>query len=100
VLRVQAPRDAKRVTAMFPFGLTQDLGYDDMSESWMTRFLVPKDVSDGEYEVRVVIVLRGGEVKTATVRYTIDSRAPQVDVTAKPAGDGVDVRVLCDEPAL
>ena len=100
ILRVQAPRDAKSVTATFPFGLTQDLAYDDMSETWMTRFLVPKDVSDGAYEVRVVVVLRDGKVNVATVRYTIDSRAPQVAVDAKAAGDGVDVRVLCDEPAL
>jgi Ca-activated chloride channel family protein len=100
ILRVQAPRDAKRVAAIFPFGLTQDLAYDTMSESWMTRFLVPKDVADGTYEVRTVIELADGTVNVAVVRYTIDSRAPQVDVDTKASGDGVDVRVLCDEPAL
>jgi Ca-activated chloride channel homolog len=100
ILRVHAPRDAKRVTAVFPFGLTQDLAYDAMSESWMTRFLVPKDVADGTYEVRTVIELRDGTVNVAVVRYTIDSRAPQVDVDTRVSGDGVDVRVICDESAL
>jgi Ca-activated chloride channel family protein len=100
ILRVHAPRDAKRVTAMFPFGLTQDLAYDAMSESWMTRFLVPNDVADGTYEVRTVIELLDGTVNVAACSYTIDSRAPEVDVDAKPSVDGVDVRVLCDEPAL
>jgi Ca-activated chloride channel family protein len=100
ILRVHAPADSKRVTAVFPFGLTQDLAYDAMSESWMTRFLVPKDVADGTYEVRTVIELADGRVNVAMVRYTIDSRAPEVDVDTRVSGDGVDVRVLCDEPAL
>jgi Ca-activated chloride channel family protein len=100
ILRVQAPSDARRVTALFPFGTTQDLAYDSMSESWMTRFLVPKDVADGTYEVRVVIVLADGTVNVATAHYTIDSRSPEVDVDTVPAADGVDVRVLCDEAAL
>jgi hypothetical protein len=39
-------------------------------------------------------------VNVAVVRYTIDSRAPQVDIDTKASGDGVDVRVLCDEPAF
>jgi len=100
ILRVHAPRDARRVTATFPFGLTQDLAYDAMSESWMTRFLVPKDVTDGTYEVRAVIELADGRVNVAVVRYTIDSRSPEVDVDVTATGDGADVRVLCDEPAL
>jgi len=100
ILRVHAPRDARRVTAVFPFGLTQDLAYDAMSETWMTRFLVPNDVADGTYEVRTIIELANGTVNVATVRYTIDSRAPAVDVDTKASGDGVDVRVLCDEAAL
>jgi Ca-activated chloride channel family protein len=100
ILRVHAPRNAKRVTAIFPFGVTQDLAYDATSESWMTRFLVPKDVADGTYEVRTVIELLDGTVNVAACSYTIDSRAPQVDVDAKTAVDGVDIRVLSDEPAL
>jgi Ca-activated chloride channel family protein len=100
ILRVHAPRDATRVTAMFPFGLSQDLAYDEMSECWMTRFLVPADVPDGTYEVRVVIILADGSVKVALAHYTIDSHEPSLDVEAKAASDGVDIRVMADEPAL
>jgi Ca-activated chloride channel family protein len=100
VLRVNAPRDATRVTAMFPFGLSQDLSYDEMSECWMTRFLVPVDVPDGTYEVRVVIALADGSVKVALAHYTIDSHEPSLDVEAKAVNGGVVIRVMADEPAL
>jgi Ca-activated chloride channel family protein len=100
VLRVHAPRDAKRVTAMFPFGQAQDLAYDDESESWMTRFLVPNDVADGSYEVRVIIVLADGTVQATFVRYTIDSKEAQLEVDASPSGDGIDVRATADEALI
>ena len=100
VLKVTAPRDARRVTAMFPFGLTQDLEWDEFSEGWSTRFLVPKDVADGQYEVPVVIVLRDGTVTATSVHYTIDSKAPAIDVDVKPAQNGAEVRVTLDEAAL
>ncbi|HSQ64090.1 MAG TPA: VWA domain-containing protein [Polyangiaceae bacterium] len=101
VLKVSAPRDARRVTAMFPFGVSQDLAYDDFSESWMTRFLVPKDVPDGNYTVPVVIVQRDGTVTATSVQYTIDSKAPaiEVDVRAR-TGHQAELRVTLDEPAL
>jgi len=100
VLRVNAPRDARRVTAMFPFGLTQDLAWDDLGEGWSTRFLVPKDVADGEYDVPVVIVSRDGTVTATSVHYTIDSKAPSIDVVAKGTAGGADIRVTLDEAAL
>ena len=100
ILKVSAPRDAKRVTAMFPFGVSQDLAWDEFSESWMTRFLVPKDVADGAYEIPVVIVLADGKVTATTVSYTIDSSAPAVNVDARVVDGGVELRVTTDEPAL
>ena len=100
VLSVQAPRDARRVTAMFPFGLVQDLAYDDMTERWTTRFLVPKDVADGTYDVRVIVALRDGSVTATIVHYTIDSRDARIDVDAKGAVGGAEVRVQSDEPLL
>jgi Ca-activated chloride channel family protein len=100
VLRVHAPRDAARVTAMFPFGQAQDLAYDDESESWMTRFLVPNDVADGSYEVRVIIVLADGTVQATLAHYTIDSKEAQVEVDASPSEDGIDVRATADEALI
>ncbi len=100
VLRVAASRDARRVTAMFPFGLTQDLAWDEFSEGWSTRFLVPKDVADGSYDVPVVIVSCDGTVTATSVHYTIDSKAPSVDVVARGVATGAEVRVTLDEAAL
>jgi hypothetical protein len=99
VLRVHAPRNAVRVTAMFPFGTTQDLAYDDFSEAWTTRFLVPKGVPDGDYEVSVIITLPNGNVTATSVHYTIDSKAPAIDAVVKATQGGADVRVTLDEPA-
>ncbi|HWL86729.1 MAG TPA: hypothetical protein VNO21_13055 [Polyangiaceae bacterium] len=98
ILKVRAPRDAQRVTAAFPFGLVTDLAYDDFSESWMTRFLVPANVTDGTYEVRVTIVDAYGAMSIARVAYTIDSTEPAFQVDVKTEGDLVSVRVLSDEP--
>ena len=104
ILRVVAPHDARRVTAMFPFGLTQDLAWDDFSEGWSTRFLVPKDVADGSYDVPVVIIHRDGTVTATSVHYTIDSKAPSIDVVARgcpsQAAAGAELRVTLDEAAL
>lgn len=99
VLKVKAPRDARRVTALFPFGLSQDLFYDAFAESWTVRFLVPVEVPDGEYEVPVVIVLADGKVMATTAHYTIDSRSAEVNVDAKPGPQGVELRVTLDEAA-
>lgn len=101
ILRVRAPKNARRVTASFPFGLTLDLAWDEFTEQWATRFLVPKEVTDGSYTVPVVIEHADGHVEATSVEYTIDARAPgfTVDVKRNAAG-GVDVRVLVDEPAL
>lgn len=100
VLKVRAPRDAKRVTAAFPFGVSQDLAWDEFSESWMTRFLVPKDAVDGSYDVPVVIVQADGSVTATVAHYTIDARSPEVTVDARVVDGGVELRVMCDEPAM
>ncbi len=100
VLRVTAPHDARRVTAMFPFGLTEDLAWDEFSEGWSTRFLVPKDVPDGNYDVPVVIVNRDGTVTATSVHYTIDSKAPAVDVAVRGVATGAELHVTLDEAAM
>jgi Ca-activated chloride channel homolog len=99
VLKVKAPRDARRVTALFPFGLAQDLFFDAFAECWMTRFLVPVGVPDGEYDVPVVVVHADGKVTATTAHYTIDSRSADVDVDARPSPQGVELRVTLDEAA-
>lgn len=100
ILKVRAPRSSRRVTAYFPFGLTEDLLWDEGSEQWMTRFLVPTNVPDGTYEVPVSIVAADGRVETSTASYTIDAKEPTFDLFTEVRPGGVFVRVLVDEPAL
>jgi Ca-activated chloride channel family protein len=93
VLTVEAPADARLVTAYFPFGLVKDLHYDPFVARWQTRFLVPKIVADGEYQVPVTILHADGRLETVTAHYRIDGRAPDFDLTVTPGPGGVTVRV-------
>jgi len=97
LLTVNAGRDARSVTAYFPFGLIKDLKFDPFRERWQTRFLVPKGVADGLYSVPVVIVHRDGRSETITAQYRIDSAEPDFDVDVQPAPGGVTVRVVATE---
>lgn len=99
VLRVHAPVDAVRVTAYFPFGLVKDLRYDAHEETWECRFLVPNDVRDGEYRVRVVIETTDGTVRVNEVAYTIDSEEADLDVELEAASTGARIRVRTTGPA-
>ncbi|MCZ7582070.1 MAG: hypothetical protein M5R36_01365 [Deltaproteobacteria bacterium] len=71
VLSVAAPADAQNVTAYFPFGLVKALRYDEIRGHWSVRFLVPRDVPDGTYIIRVRIVHADGrvEVEVGRVRH-------------------------------
>lgn len=82
VLSVIAPADAKSVTAYFPFGLIKPLRYDAVRDRWTVRFLVPRDVSDGVYTVRVRLVHADGFEEWKNVDYTIDATAPEFDIDA------------------
>jgi Ca-activated chloride channel family protein len=93
ILTVEAPADARLVTAHFPFGLVKELRYDPFVAAWQTRFLVPVSVADGEYEVPVTILHADGRLETVNAAYRIDSRAPDFDVTVTARKGGVSVRV-------
>jgi Ca-activated chloride channel family protein len=93
VLTVRAPASARQVTARFEFGLVKDLQWDPQRECWSTRFLVPKGVSDGDYDVDVVVVDKLGAVKMSTVSYTIDATEPEFEVHTEMTPEGVRVEV-------
>jgi Ca-activated chloride channel family protein len=102
ILSVRAPRDARQVTARFPFGLVKDLEWDAAEERWSVRFLVPVSVPDGLYQAEVVIVHRDGTIELGHAEYTIDSSAPDFVVELVPLPDGsvyveVTVREAADE---
>jgi Mg-chelatase subunit ChlD len=98
VLTVQAPADALRVTAFFPFGLEKELRFDPDKNNWRVRFLVPKDTPDAEYEVPVLIVHRDGHEQWVTGRYTIDSEEPEFEPVVQCLGDTMEITVTVQNP--
>jgi Ca-activated chloride channel family protein len=80
VLSVRAAASSQGVAAIFPFGLTLDLKYSAQSELWEGRFLVPKDVRDGTYQILVFITDAFGVASQTTATYEIDSQAPAITI--------------------
>jgi len=99
ILSVAAPRDARQVTAYFPFGLVKDLSYDELSERWQVRFLVPKEVADGPYQAKVLIVHSDGTIELAQVPFRIDSAAPEFTAEVQAVQGGVQILVSTAEPS-
>ncbi len=103
VLSVQAPEDARQVVAYFPFGLVKRLRWDPMREHWSARFLVPRDVEDGVYEIRILIVDADGQRRWKTVEYRIDGTEPEfetwVSAFAEP-GEVLPIEVDPFEPVV
>jgi Ca-activated chloride channel family protein len=81
IISVVAPRSAKRVTAYFPFGLVKPLTFDPVTRMWRGRFLVPLEVRDGYYDVVIAAELKDGTVRRREVRYRLDSKGNDIEVT-------------------
>jgi Ca-activated chloride channel homolog len=97
ILTVAAEASASKVTAYFPFGLVKELTYDPVTRVWQTRFLVPKTVPDGTYQVPVAILHADGKLERIVATYRIDSTNPDFVTTVTPTKDGVIVSVEARE---
>ena len=86
LLSVEAPADARRVTAYFPFGLAEDLVWSPEHRAWRTRFLVPSDVRDGTYDVRIEVVDARGALTERAIAYVIDSSVEGFEVEVTQVG--------------
>ena len=82
VLTVDAPERAQQVVAYFPFGLVKRLAWDGQRKRWYVRFLVPRDVQDGRYAIRVRIVHANGALEWKQTEILIDGSEPELDVVA------------------
>ena len=76
VLRLKADESIVSVIALFPFGLTKPLRYLKEEDTWQTRFLAPVDMSDGEYQVRLILRDRDGHVYRESKSFVIASKTP------------------------
>ena len=76
VLRLKADESIVSVIALFPFGLTKPLRYLKEDDTWQTRFLAPVDMSDGVYQVRLILRDRDGHVYRESKSFVIASKTP------------------------
>lgn len=100
VLRVRADSSITDVTAVFPFGLTKRLNYIKGEDVWETRFIAPRDMSDGVYHCRLILVDRYGRPYQEEKSFVIDSRPPRLQANVSQAiahtGETVVIKVGAD----
>jgi len=100
VLRVRADQSITEVTAVFPFGLTKRLTYIKGEDVWETRFVAPREMSDGVYHCRLVLVDNKGRAYQEEKSFVIDSRPPRLEPalnqTVAHAGEELVVTVRAD----
>ena len=85
VLRVRADESITEVTAVFPFGLTKRMTYIKGEDLWETRFIAPREMADGVYRCRLVLVDRRGRAYQEEKSFVIDSRPPRLQATLNQA---------------
>lgn len=81
-IKIPAPANAQSVVVSFPFGETKLAVWDDEANAWMVRFLIDQATADGEYKVRVTITHADGRLEVLQLPYTVDTKAPEVKITA------------------
>jgi Ca-activated chloride channel family protein len=100
VLKVRADQSITSVTAVFPFGLTRRLVYLKGEDVWETRFIAPREMSDGVYHCRLVLVDRQGRSYQEDKSFVIDSRPPRLNATLNQtlarAGEDLVITVKAD----
>jgi Ca-activated chloride channel homolog len=101
ILRIKTDPDIVSVVALFPFGLVKELRYLDGEQTWQTRFLAPPDMTDGAYEVRVVLKDRAGHTYRESKSFVIASTPPTVRVKLAKSryrpGESIDLRASASD---
>ncbi len=101
ILRIHTDPAIVSVTALFPFGLEKSLRYLEDEDVWQTRFLAPSDMTDGVYQVRLILRDKDGQVYRERKAFTIASKPPTVKVhlarTRFRAGESIPLAVNASE---
>jgi hypothetical protein len=87
-IKIPAPADARSVVVSFPFGETKLAMWDAGEAAWMVRFLIDQSTPDGTYQVRITITRADGRVEVTQLPYVVDTRPPQVTLSATHDGIG------------
>jgi len=100
VLKIRADQSITEVTAVFPFGLTKQLSYIKSEDIWETRFIAPREMSDGVYKCRLILLDVKGRAYQEEKSFVIDSRPPRLQATLSQtlvhAGDELAITVRAD----
>jgi len=80
VLRIHTDPAIVSVIALFPFGLEKPLRYLAGEDVWQTRFLAPPEMTDGTYQVRLVLRDKDGQVYREEKSFVIASTPPTVNL--------------------
>lgn len=97
VLRVEAPADARAVTAYFSFGTILQLAREGEPGRWSTRFEIPRELPDGSHGLTVRIVDATGRVHWKDADYILDGSSPDLAVDVDEyalAGEELHVAVV------
>jgi hypothetical protein len=89
-IHIPAPREARSVTVIFPFGETKVARWDESLGQWNVRFLIDAATPSGRYEVQIRIVHADGRVEMRKADYTVDTSAPHMSLQLRvhPDDDG------------
>ncbi|MBI2898374.1 MAG: PQQ-binding-like beta-propeller repeat protein [Deltaproteobacteria bacterium] len=79
-VRIPAPRDARAVTVVLPFGESVPAVWEETLGLWTACFVVPADAPDGPHPVDVLVTHRDGRLEHLTLAYTVDTRPPVVRI--------------------
>lgn len=94
---VHAPRDARRVLAILPWGEPVECTWVEGQQAWMGRFLVPREAAEGLYPVRVFVEHADGARQVYSLVYRVDFTAPVMDLELPRevvAGEELGLRAL------
>jgi len=78
VLRIHTDPAIVSVVALFSFGPEKPLRYLPGEDVWQTRFLVPPELGDGTYPVRLILRDRNGQVYREQKNFVIAATPPTV----------------------
>jgi Ca-activated chloride channel family protein len=101
ILRIHTDPAIVSVIALFPFGLEKPLRYLSGEDVWQTRFLAPSEMTDGVYQVRLILRDKSGQVYREQKSFVIASKPPTVRVHIEHmryrAGDVITLSVSASE---
>ena len=80
ILRVHTDPAIASVVALFPFGLEKPLRFLAGEDVWQTRFLAPPEMTDGTYQVRLILRDKDGQVYREQKSFVIASKPPTLKV--------------------